>query len=289
MDKTLFQDYYFIICDLNILKHIIHYLKKNRNDYISKYIIQPNEDGYYTATKLFKNYNTILELFFIKLLTRSEFNHEWKSIISIFKLQYNLITNIKVNIFQNKDVKNIFDKTNLNKFIINFIQDNFLLFKDKENITSDINQWIVTDNYKYNNTFHKNLTLFEQFNSSKLTFNHEHIDNILSSSKLIDNNLLIKFLLTKNELEKHNLIKSNFLDKYEEKFHKTYEQLYTIDSKINILQNAIDNNIKSEKPISILELADLIHQKNKFNKELINKKNNINYGILFLKNKNNLL
>lgn len=288
MEKKLFEDYYFLICDKTLLGHIISYFSY-KNDYISKNIIQPDEEAYFTCRYIYDNYNDILEIFFVKLILNEEFDIKWKSFINIVKLQNKLLLdkNININLFTKYNPQQIFNKNKLNTFVIDFIKNNFILFQNNKNITNSPDLWIYANKYIPNKFFHKNLKLFEFYYSIKDYFNKNDIKDIIDSSYIIEPqiNLLTKLINYKKELNDRNILQKDFIQNHLDYFSKTYELKHNINNKIKILEKAIDEKIQSHEPISILDLADNIYKKKQLDKELINKNNTVQNNLLFLINK----
>lgn len=245
MDKRLFDKFYFLFFPTDY-------------DHIYKFLLELKDKNIFFLFKHFYNY---IENYFINKLTNKPFNNDWKQFAKMVKLYHKFINyNLA---FYSQNLKT----TNLNQFIIDFIKNNFILKKNNIDITNNVNEWENADIIKPYRFFHEDLVLFEGYNlKSKGDLVKDHLPISQYIEKYLNNDTIYKL-------------------KINNKLDQLISKKLGIINKINIMKKFINENIKTNKPISFQEMIDLINEKNKLSKKISNEKKSLDQGFLFIMNK----
>ncbi|ADO67206.1 hypothetical protein crov173 [Cafeteria roenbergensis virus] len=264
MEKHIFEKFYFLFFDLD------------------SEIIKPSD---FTHSQLgyIEDIYIYIETFLINKLIFNEFDKNWKSFGFIINKFHQLHNNNLTNVYYLDKTGNKYypyqenlKEIHLNNYIINFIKNNFIIIKDKINITDKPSLWYQADEIKPFKMFHENLTIFEGYNTvySQSDFEKSNINLVSFQSTKFLHNLIIKMdLLNKNiQIDIFNKISN---------LKKKYNSIY---NKISLLKKANELNIKKNKIFSLDKIIDLIDEQNNLSKKIIIEKNNIQNGILFIPN-----
>lgn len=270
LNTHLFKDFHFLLFDSESLTQ--ENLDNNYNFIINNKTI--------LIYSLIENY---LNLYFYHRLFDIPFDNRWNDFIKIIKT-YHIIKNN--NVIIEKYLKYL-NKKNLNNFIINFIKEGFILKKNSIDITNNIELWQSADKIIPNNLFKHDKTLFNAYN-----INYE-FKNIFPKINTNDNFLIflddlfknnIFYYLQKNDAE---LFQSDLILDLYNKFEKTINNYIELQTKIDMMQKIIEDNIKSNKIITFKEMADLIEENNFNKRTILKEKQNIQNGLFFIINKKN--
>lgn len=267
MENQLFEKFHFLLFDAN---------SENIN-------IESFTEPQVSFVEYYKNYN---ENFFTKKLLKSEFQDKWKTYGFIVKKFHQLHDNDLTNVFyENNGIKTYpfkenLKEENLNKFIKNFIKNNFKIIKGREDITSNSKDWHNADKIIPYKMFHKNLNIFEGYNyvnDTKINYKIDLLNTISKTS--ID--FISKYF---RKIDSLGIINFDIFDKIED----LQSKYNLINNKISLLQRINELNIKNKKIFSLGDMIDTLEEKNTLSKKIIKEQNNIQNGILFLLSKNNL-
>ena len=257
------RDFYFSITEKTILKKI----KKNKNFLdndnnfkrlkYEKFLLENNISAPLFEQRLKKRElqknlfdyigaGTVSPQFLIKKLFEEEnkkLNIEFINLKNFYK---------KKDDINKKDLKDFIDE-NRDQLKVEYIDFNYVLINPKNLVGVD----------EFNQTFFDKIDQIEVDISNEVNFK-TIVDNLNLNSIKISN---FKFSLDKNEIEKKIFkLRNNKFDIFE------FENNYILYEVKNVYQKEPDINEKQ----TIIELTELISQKNKFdyNRELLNKINN---------------
>lgn len=280
MDKPILKKIFFLIFDLN--SDLL--TEETVNNEILKYDDKINSELY----NYYDNINFLIEEYFMKKLIGEEFTDEKWKVFGYLVKKYHKIHNNNLTLVSHDEEKFPFKenlkkenlkKENLNDFIIKFIQNNFLIIKNSIEINNKPELWYQADTIKPYRIFHQDLIIFEGYNLNKLNSNFKKL-NIFKGQSL-------KYIF--NNINQFEQLKEGFGIKIYEKLQDLEEKYNSIINKITLMKKANEINLKEKKNISFSNLVDLISKQNSLAKDIIEEKQNLQNGILFISSiKNNL-
>ena len=277
--KDIFDDFHFLLFKID---------ETNNQDFIIKYLGYkdiPKKDIdneiFSFIDKQIDTTQNFINILFYNILNKKTFTHKWNQIIENIKI-YHLTHD---NNLARSEYLDYLKKDNLSEFIIFFIKNNFILRKNSTDITNNIDLWYQADEIIPNNIFYDQRILFEAYNINYKQKNlHEIIEPEIIKPK-------IDISTTFNILDIYHNLPTNEInfdkDKVEDFFDETKKKLLTIQSKINLMEKAIQQDIKDKKTVSFIQLADLIHQDNINKEKLLKQKQQVQDGLFFIFNTKN--
>jgi hypothetical protein len=261
MDNTnLFEDFHFLL--FKISEEEIN--TESRYNFIS-----PSDKD-----TILNDMPRYINLYFYNIIFNIPFDTKWNDIIKIIKT-YHQIKNYNLVI---PELMSNLEKYKLNKFIIRFIKDNFILKKNNNDITNIIDLWSTADQIIPNKIFFHSRPLFNAYN---IDYKYTNTFPTIQFKDTFINFLNIFFF---ENIFRYN-IEQDILEQLYNKYESTINTSIQLQTKIDMMKKIIDDNIKTKKEISFTDMADLIQQNNINKKKFLKEKQSILDGLLFIINK----
>lgn len=265
MSEPLFKESHFLLFDFELIKKNLEPIREQYNTYFKPTI--KDRDLVYK----FMDMGVLITELFLNILNQKKFTEDkWEEPIKLIKFYHDNY----LNKIQELGKKLSEIKTD---FIKDFIKKNFIIInKEKKVITDTPIKWINADKIKPFGIFYEIPELFNVYHNIK------NIPENTGSSYTQNNSFFDEiYNIYKKQNKEH--ISKPLLKEVNYKMDNVRHNLNYLEQKISVIKKLYEyTSTKDKKNLSLSAMVDLIHKENIFKKEILNTKQDLQYGILHI-------